>query len=774
MRHLLLRLLLATVAIGLVPAAQAAADFSVDPTSLDFSSNAGVPIPTQTFSVINNDTKSISVNLQANSSFGLQVSPPSLSIGKGGSGTATVSVPNGLPAGNYSGSIVVSNSTGSATVSVTVEISGVSIVVAPSSTSVTVQQGKKTTTNFALSGGPASIVVNVSGSGLSGAGASNAPGSYSLTVDATNLTAGSYSGTVSFSCANGGSPCVPQVASVSVTVTPIAVTISVVPSSIIATVTAGQTTTTPAFTITGGPATVQVSASGQGLSGGSANAPGSFSAAVDATGLGPGNYPGTLTFSCAGCNTQTANVVVNVVPPVQLSSSKSSLSFQAYQGRPAPAGQSLVLSAAGGSASFSVQNVPTWLQVSPPSGTASSAPTQITLTVIPSALTLGSNTATISFASGNSTAPVNVSATLAKLSLSATPAQVSATLGPSQTQNIPLTIATADNGAVAVTSTSTTSRGGPWIKLATTDFTAPGPAPAVTLDSTGLSPGSYSGTITYSCAASSQVDCGQTPVPVNLTVTAAAPPSISPGGLIVSSSFGALPTIGPGTYIEIYGQNLSTTTMGWQQFFVNNVAPTTLQGVGVKINGEPAFVNFVSAGQVNALIPGDVSAGPAQVIVSNAQGSSAPFTVNVAPQQPTLLAPAQFVISKNQYVGALLPPDYATTFALPTGAIAGVPSRPAKPGEVVVLYGLGFGPVTQNVPVGTIAPAQTTSLNSALHVLFNQTEGAVPFAGLAPGFVGLYQINVVVPQVADNDAVPLTFTLGGTPGAQTLYIAVHQ
>jgi uncharacterized protein (TIGR03437 family) len=470
------------------------------------------------------------------------------------------------------------------------------------------------------------------------------------------------------------------------------------------------------------------------------------------------------------------SVTINVQPsspPVQLNTSRNSLSFQAYQGRSAPAGQSLALTATGGSAPFNVQNVPPWAQVNPAIGTVSGAATLVTVTVIPSALTLGSNTATFSFVSGTSAAPVTLSATLVAFSVTASPAQATVQLAAGQTQNLPFTIATADNGSLAVTTAVATKTGGPWIKIATTDFTAPGPAPTVTIDATSLATGNYSGTITYSCASSSQVTCSLT-VQVNLTVTAAILPTITPGGLVVASSFGALPTVGPGTYVEIYGSNLASTTAEWQQFFANNVAPTSVQGVSVKINGESAFVNYVSPGQVNVLLPGDVSAGQAQVVVTNSLGSSAPFAVNVAPQQPTFFAPASFMIGGKQYAGALLPPDYATTFALPTGAIAGVTSRPAKPGEVLVLYGLGFGPVTPNVPVGTIAPGQATSLNAPLQILFGQTAVKPAYAGLAAGFVSLYQINVQVPQIADNDAVPLTFTLGGTQGAQTLYIAVHQ
>ncbi len=53
----------------------------------------------------------------------------------------------------------------------------------------------------------------------------------------------------------------------------------------------------------------------------------------------------------------------------------------------------------------------------------------------------------------------------------------------------------------------------------------------------------------------------------------------------------------------------------------------------------------------------------------------------------------------------------------------------------------------------------------------NQTA-VVQYAGLAPGFVGLYQFNVVVPNVVASNKVGVTFTLGGTAGTQTLYIAV--
>jgi uncharacterized protein (TIGR03437 family) len=68
---------------------------------------------------------------------------------------------------------------------------------------------------------------------------------------------------------------------------------------------------------------------------------------------------------------------------------------------------------------------------------------------------------------------------------------------------------------------------------------------------------------------------------------------------------------------------------------------------------------------------------------------------------------------------------------------------------------------------------QTNALAAPFHVWFGQTEAAVSYACLAPNAVGLYQFNVVVPNVTASDAVPLTFTLGGITGTQTLYIAVQ-
>jgi uncharacterized protein (TIGR03437 family) len=256
----------------------------------------------------------------------------------------------------------------------------------------------------------------------------------------------------------------------------------------------------------------------------------------------------------------------------------------------------------------------------------------------------------------------------------------------------------------------------------------------------------------------------------------ATPPSILPNGVVSAGAFGNFAAAAPGSWIEIYGSNLSPVTRQWGSAdFTGANAPTSLSDIQVSVGGQAAFVDYISPSQVNALIPSSVGAGLVPVTVTNAAGTSAPFMMTVNAVQPGLLAPPGFMVGGKQYVAALFADG--TTFVLPAGAIAGVASRPAKPGETIVLYGVGFGAVTPAINAGTIV-SQVNSLAAPLRVLFGSTAATASYQGLAPGFTGLYQFNVVVPAVADDPAMPLSFTLGGTlggvAGAQMLAIAVHQ
>jgi uncharacterized protein (TIGR03437 family) len=261
------------------------------------------------------------------------------------------------------------------------------------------------------------------------------------------------------------------------------------------------------------------------------------------------------------------------------------------------------------------------------------------------------------------------------------------------------------------------------------------------------------------------------PVLFLMSCVVQAQPSIASGGIVSAAAFGGFSSIAPCSWIEIYGTNLADDTRGWGTSDFNGViAPTSLDGTSVTIGGQAAFIDYVSPTQVNAQVPSNVVAGSQQVIVNTAKGPSATYAIQVNAVQPGLLAPASFNVGSTQYVAALF--SDGSTYVLPPGAIPGVTSRPAQPGETITLYGVGFGPVIPGIPAGQIEQ-QSNSLAAQFQVSIGNVQAVVKYDGLAPNSVGLYQFNVVVPDVPSSDAVPLTFDVGGVPGSQTLFIAIH-
>jgi uncharacterized protein (TIGR03437 family) len=250
--------------------------------------------------------------------------------------------------------------------------------------------------------------------------------------------------------------------------------------------------------------------------------------------------------------------------------------------------------------------------------------------------------------------------------------------------------------------------------------------------------------------------------------TGGGPPSVS--GVTSASAFGSFTAIAPGSFIEIYGQNLAADARGWSGADFNGTnAPTSLDQTSVTIGGQSAYISYISSGQVNAQVPSNVGIGPQPLIVNTSTGSSNTATVTVNSTEPGLLAPSSFNIGGKQYVAAFFPDG---SVALPPGANAGVNSRRAQPGDALTLYGIGFGSVTPNVPAGQIAQ-QVNMLNAIFQLNFGSATALVTYDGLAHGLVGVYQFNVVVPSIGASDSVPLTFTLNGVHGTQTLYTSVQ-
>jgi uncharacterized protein (TIGR03437 family) len=248
------------------------------------------------------------------------------------------------------------------------------------------------------------------------------------------------------------------------------------------------------------------------------------------------------------------------------------------------------------------------------------------------------------------------------------------------------------------------------------------------------------------------------------------PPAINHAQSV--SACGAFPAAAAqGAWIEIYGSNLAVDTRTWATSdFTGPNAPMSLDGTNVTIAGQNAVLSYISSGQLNAQVPLNVQPGSQPLVVSTGAGSTANYSMTINATEPGLCQ--GLTVNGKPYLVAVV--NNTLTYILPSSANAtGIAFRPAHPGEVISFFGNGFGAVTP-APAPDQLVGQMNMLSNSFNVQIGGITAAVDYAGLAPQAIGLYQFNVVVPNIPDSDAVAVTFSLGGVPGTQTLYTAVHQ
>ncbi len=253
-------------------------------------------------------------------------------------------------------------------------------------------------------------------------------------------------------------------------------------------------------------------------------------------------------------------------------------------------------------------------------------------------------------------------------------------------------------------------------------------------------------------------------------------PVISDGG--VTSLAGYAPSAGaaPGTWLQISGSNLATTSRSWQASdFNGNNAPASLDGVSVTIGGMNAYIKSVDPAMVVAQVPDGIPVGDGvPLVLTNAQGQTTPYVLHTSDLAPALAAPVNFKTSSAQYVSAMFASSDPSNrvYAAPPGIVDGITTQPALPGDIVVLCGIGFGPVTPDTGAGIMA-TQQTALTNSLTILFGDTPATVQSAGLALNDVGMYQIIVQVPNVDPGDW-PITIQLGGLTVTTNVFITTGQ
>lgn len=221
------------------------------------------------------------------------------------------------------------------------------------------------------------------------------------------------------------------------------------------------------------------------------------------------------------------------------------------------------------------------------------------------------------------------------------------------------------------------------------------------------------------------------------------------------------PNIQAGSWVTIYGSNLANSTLDWTGLINNGQLPTSLGGVSVTIDGQPAYLYFVSPGQINLQAPAAAS-GDVQVVVTNNGMSTAAVKVHLG-----TYAPAFFQWGPNQYAVTTRYPDnaYVGNPSIGVGFVA------AKPGDTLILWATGFGP---NDPPQ--APGFVTSgahnVAQPVTVTVGGMAATVVGAALSPGLVGVYQIAIQLPVSVPTGDVLLKASVGGSNTPDNVYLFV--
>jgi uncharacterized protein (TIGR03437 family) len=200
------------------------------------------------------------------------------------------------------------------------------------------------------------------------------------------------------------------------------------------------------------------------------------------------------------------------------------------------------------------------------------------------------------------------------------------------------------------------------------------------------------------------------------------------------------PKVAPGSFASIFGENLAPATA----VFSTATLPTQLGGVTVTVNGAAVPLYSVRADQINFQVPRATPTGRPTVVVSHSGQSSAAFAFDNAEAAPGILSFGTNQVVATKLDGSLIQPE-----------------NTAASGSVIIVYMTGQGPVSATVADGTPSPSNPLATAT---LPFSATIGGqnapIQFLGLAPGFVGLLQANIMVPNLAAGNH-PMVVTIGG-------------
>jgi uncharacterized protein (TIGR03437 family) len=238
------------------------------------------------------------------------------------------------------------------------------------------------------------------------------------------------------------------------------------------------------------------------------------------------------------------------------------------------------------------------------------------------------------------------------------------------------------------------------------------------------------------------------------TVTSNTAPTLTANAVLNNLNAQPGAPLAPGTIVQIYGSSLGSTGAGGLS---NGQLQTTVNGTSVTIGGIAAPLFFTSSGQINAQIPAELQPNQQYQVITSVNGFySNPLTISTTAAEPGLA-------SYND--GTVIAQD--TSYNLISLA------NPAHAGETIILYATGMGATNPPVATGMVAPgSQLANVTITPQVTVGGTNAQVLFAGLSPGSVGLYQLDVVIPAGTASGNVPIVVSQNGA-ASNTVMVPVQ-
>jgi uncharacterized protein (TIGR03437 family) len=595
-----------------------------------------------------------------------------------------------------------------------------------------------------------------------------------VSVNTTGLTPGVCSGNVTLSVPGSSTP--PLVIPVTLNVSNTAL-LNVGQSSINVTTLVGAAATTQTVSLSSTdpnnqlPFTAIATTNPVGLTWlsvtpNSGNTPNPLKVTIDPTNLGPGTYTGSITVSSTATNVPAQTIPVTlIVASSTATANPASVAFTQALGGTQPTAQTVQISGVPAGTTIGVQttmlNGSGWL-------TASVSGSVVTINANGSQLPQGAYQGVVTvFVPGAANSPLYIPVTLSvgpAPTISVTPTSVTFTYASgSTTLPAPQVVQVTSTGSVTFNATFTPNASianrGNFITVTPASGTAPA---TITLgvNSTILATlpqGTYAGTVTVS----SPGIASQT-VNVSLTVGAAPPPAIT---AIVNAATLQPGPIGPGEIISIFGTNAGPSTPQTFTLTAAGTVPTTLGGVTVTFNNVSAPLIYVSATQINAIVPYEV-AGQTTVPVEVQFGgmTSAILQANVVATDPGIFSVSQGGSGQ----GAILNQDYSVNGA----------NNPAAKGSVIQIFATGEGQLVPAVATGSVtpgAPPFSKPVATPVTVTIGGQTAQIEYAGEAPTLVsGVIQINAVIPAGAASGNQPVVVTIGTNSNTnQNITVAVQ-